>query len=150
MIEPLSSKVHVVPAITPTAGLAAATAVNGASLDLQAYFADRVLIIVQFGAIVSGAATSIKVESDDNTGFSTAQDITGSAQTVTDVQDNTCFLVDVINPPERFIRVVVSRATQNSTVSAIYLVYGLREPAAQLTANVSGTEVHRDKPVGTA
>jgi len=150
MIEPLSSKFHVASAITPTEGLAASTAINGSSLDLQTYFADRVLIIVHFGAIVSGAATSIKVESDDNTNFSSAQDITGSAQTVADTKDSTCFLIDVINPPERFIRVVVSRGTQNATVSALYLVYGLREPASQLTANVSGLEIHRDKAVGTA
>jgi len=151
MIQPLSDQVYVVPAITPTAGLAAATAVNGSSLDMETYSTDRVLIVVQFGAIVSGAATSIKVESDDNTGFSSAQDITGSAQTVADTKDDTIFLIDVINPPERFLRVVVSRGTQNATVSALYLVYGVRnKPVTQIATAVGGLEIHRNKAVGTA
>jgi len=150
MIEPLSSRIYVVPAITPTAGLAAATAINGSSLDLEAYTADRVLIVVQMGAIVSGAATSLKVESDDNTGFSSAQDITGSAQTIADTKDDTIFLVDVINPPERFLRIVVSRGTQNATCSAIYLVYGVRGNVTQVAASVSALEIHRDKAVGSA
>lgn len=151
MVEPLSSRVFVVNAITITAGAAAATAVNGASLDLNAYETDRVLIVVKFGAIVLNAVTSIKVQSDDNTGFSSAQDIAGTAQTVADDKDDTYFLIDVINPPERFLRVVVSRATQNATVSADYIIYGMRNrPATQVAASVSGLEVHRNKDVGTA
>jgi hypothetical protein len=150
MIRPLSDMIYVVPAITPTAGLAAATVVSGSSLDLEVYSANRVLIVVQMGAIVSGAATSLKVESDDNTNFSSAQDITGTAQTIADTKDDTCFLVDVINPPERFLRISVSRGTQNATVSAIYLVYGTRTNVTQVAASVSGLEIHRDKPVGTA
>jgi len=151
MIEPLSAQIYPVSAITATEGLAAATAVNGASLDLEAYGADRVLIIVQMGAIVTNAVTSLKVQSDDNTNFSSAQDITGTAQTIADDKDGTIFMVDVINPPERFIRVVVSRATQNATVSALYLVYGVRnKPVSNAATAVSGLEVHRDKPVGTA
>ena len=124
--------------------------INGSSLDLEVYSADRVLIVVQMGAIVSGAATSLKVESDDNTGFSSAQDITGTAQTIADTKDDTIFLVDVINPPERFLRIVVSRGTQNATVSAVYLVYGVRGNVTQVTASVSGLEIHRDKAVGSA
>lgn len=151
MVEPLSQQIAVVSAITPTAGLAGLTLLNGSSLDMQAYQADRVLIIVHMGAIVAGAVTSLKVESDDNTNFSSAQDITGSAQTIGAADDDHCFLVDVINPPERFLRIVVSRGTQNATVSALYLVYGLRnKPVSQLAANVAGAEIHRDKAVGTA
>ncbi len=151
MIEPISSRIYVVNAITPTAGAAAATAVNGAILDMQTYESDRLLIVVSFGAIVTGAATSIKVQTDDAVGFSSPLDITGSSQTVADDKDDTIFMVDVINPPERFVRVSVSRGTQNATLSAIYIIYGVRnKPVTQIAASVSGLEVHRDKPTGTA
>src|SRR5690242_18721854 len=100
MIEPLSDRLAVVTAITPTAGAAGSTAVNGAALAMHAYDSDRVLIVVTFGAIVAGAATSIKVQSDNNSSFSSAQDIAGSAQTVADTKDDTSFLIDLINPPE--------------------------------------------------
>src|SRR5690349_422246 len=133
-MDPLSNQFAIINAITITAGAAAATSVNGAALDLAAYGADRVLVVVKMGAIVGNAVTSLKVQCDDNASFTNNTDIAGSAQTIADTKDDTYFLVDVISPPDRYIRVVVSRGTQNATLSADYIVYGLRnKPWTQAT-----------------
>lgn len=151
MIEALSSQVAIVNAITITAGAAAATSINGAALDLGTYGADRVMVVVKVGPIVTNAVTSMKVQCDDNASFTNNTDIAGSSITIADSKDDTYFVCDVINPPDRYIRVVVSRATQNATVSADYIVYGLRtKPHTQATAQVTTLEVHRDKALGTA
>ncbi len=149
MIEPLSSRIHVVPAILPSEGVAAATALNGAILDTYAYRADRVLMIVTFGVITGLAVTSIKAQTATTSNFATPHDVTGTSQAVADDKDDLTFMIDLINPAERYVRLVVSRATQNAVVSAAYyLVYGMRGPV--VTQTVAGLEVHRDKVTGTA
>lgn len=149
MIEPLSQQIAVVSAITPTEGLAAATLLNGSTLDTQLYNGERILILVHLGAIVSGAVTSLKVEVSDASNMGSPADIAGSAQTIADDKDSTFFMVDIINPIKRYLRVVVSRGTQNATVSAVYIIYGIRQRPVTSTA-VSGVEIHRDKATGTA
>lgn len=151
MIEPLSQRIAIVNAISITNGAAGTTAINGAALDLQTYGADRVLVIVKAGPIVTNAVTSLKVQCDDNASFTNNTDIEGSSITIADSKDDTYFLCDIINPPNRFLRVVVSRATQNATVSADYILYGLREkPVTHATAQVTTLEIHRNKALGTA
>ena len=116
MIQALSNQVAIVNAITITAGAAGTSAINGAALDLAAYGADRVMVVVKVGPIVTNAATSMKVQCDDNSTFTNNTDIAGSSITIADDKDDTYFISDIINPPNRYIRVVVSRATQAATV----------------------------------
>lgn len=126
----LTDDCKITQAITVTAGAAAATAVNGAILDMAGW--DGVLMVVQFGAIVAGAATSIKAQQDTVVGFGTAADLLGSGQTVVDTADDTAFVIDIRRPTKRFVRLVVSRATQNATLSAVYIQYrGRNRPAVQ-------------------
>lgn len=113
-------------AITNTAGAAGTADVNGAILNMAGW--DGVLMIVQFGAIVAGAVTSIKAQQDTVVGFGGAADILGSAQTVADTDDDKCFMIDLKRPTEQFVRVVVDRGTQNATCSAVYVQYRGRGP----------------------
>lgn len=150
MVEPLSSFVGIIPAILPSEGVAAQTAINGAVLDLSAYNADAFAVMITFGVITTGAVTSFKVQTDTAAAFSSAQDIAGSNQTVADTKDDKTFVSDIINPPEPYCRVAVSRGTQNAVVaSAHYLVYRLRAKPFTQTGTET-VEVHRDKAVGTA
>jgi len=152
MIEPLSQIIAVVPAIVPSAGVAGVTAVNGAGLDLGIYGADRVLMVVTFGVITGLAVTSIKAQYDSVLAFSgTPTDIIGTAQTVADDSDDKTYLLDLINPPTQYVRLVVSRATQNAVISsAFYLVYSVRARPVVQPAGIAGLEIHRDKIAGTA
>lgn len=104
---------------TVTAGAAAATAITSTAVDMTGY--DGCLFLVPFGAIVSGAVTSLKLTQCDTSGGSYA-DLTGTSQTVADTDDDKTFVVDIQQPLEQFLKVVVSRATQNATVGAILAI----------------------------
>lgn len=131
MRNQLSKNAEIKQVITVTNGAAAATAINGAILDMANFKA--VLFLLQFGAIVTAAVTSFKVSQSDNSDMSSSEDITGSNQTVADSDDEKTFYCDVI-PTKRYVRLIVSRATQNATVSAIAIKYGsASNPIAQAT-----------------
>src|SRR6185369_13100905 len=136
MAAQLSELAKIVPAITITAGAAGtSTPLNGATLDMLGY--TGVMIVVVFGAIVSGAVTSFKVQQDTDSAFGTPVDLLGSNQTIVDTADDTVFISDIYKPTKRYVRVVVSRGTQNATVgSAGYFVYGGRSRPATQTATI--------------
>lgn len=135
-------------AVTPTAGAAAQTAINGSIVDLAG--CAGVLFIVRMGAITSGAVTSIKVQHGDAAALGDAADVLGTSQTIADDDDGEIFYIDLSHPTKRYARIVVSRATQDAVVaSAEAIVYGV--PVAP-TTQPTGTngEVHVGKASGTA
>lgn len=135
-------------AITPTAGAAGQTAIEGSIVDLAG--AAGVLFIVRMGAITTGAVTSLKVRHGDASNLSDAADVAGTAQTIADDDDGEIFYVDFSRPRKRYAQIYVSRATQNAVVaSAEAIVYG---NAVAPTSQPTGTngEVHVGKASGTA
>ena len=144
----LSKNVKISTAITPTAGVAGAAAINGSTLDMSGF--EGVLVIVRFGAITSGAVTSIKMQQGAESNLSDAADLLGTGQTVADDDDDETFYIDLYRPVERYVRVVVSRATQNAVVaSAEYVQYGAAKAPTSHGAGVSG-ETHVGVAEGTA
>jgi hypothetical protein len=127
----------------------ASTALAGTALDMSGY--QGVLMVVKMAAITTGAATSIKAQCDDNSGFSSAQDIAGTAITIADDDDNQIFVLDVRNVPERYVRVYLDRATQAAAASAVYIQYGPdSNPQVNDVTDKVTTETHIWKAVGTA
>jgi hypothetical protein len=125
MNNQLSSITRFDSAVTPTAGVAGTTAITGSTIDSAN--AEGVLFLVRMGAITSGAVTSLKVQHSDTTTSGDFVDVAGTAQTIADTADDQTFVVDINKPAKRYVRVIVSRATQNAVVaSAEALVYGLR------------------------
>lgn len=139
MIQRLAEEVKIVQAITITAGAAGATNINGTAIDTEGY--EGVLFVVQFGAIVGTAVTSIKVQQDTVVGMGSAADLAGTGQTIADTDDDKVFYIDVKRPLEQFVRLVVLRATANATVSAMAYLYRGRQFPASHGANVAG-ELH--------
>ena len=92
---------------------AGSTAVTSEAIDTFGF--DGIRIVMGFGAIVSGAATSFKLQECATSGGSYA-DIAGSSVTVADTDDNKIAIAEIYQPRARFIKVVISRATQNATV----------------------------------
>jgi hypothetical protein len=133
----LSKEVKVSQAITVTAGAAGVTTINGAVLDMMGW--DGVLIVVTFGAIVATGVQSIKAQQDTAVGMGAAADLAGTGQAVADTDDEKTFFIDLYRPQERYVRVVVPRATANATVaSAEYIQYrGAKKPSTH-GANVAG------------
>lgn len=139
MLSRLAEEVSIRQAITITAGAAGATAINGTAIDMSGY--EGCLFVLQMGAIVGGAVTSLKVQQDTASAFGSPQDLAGSNQAIADTADDTVFYVDIKRPTKDFVRLVVSRATQNATCSAMaYLYRGRQFPTAH-GAGVAG-EVH--------
>ncbi len=144
----LSKDVRISQAITVTAGAAGTSDINGTTLDMSGY--EGVLIVVTFGAIVSGATTSIKAQQGAASDLSDAADLAGTAQTIADTDDEKTFYIDLFNPQERYVRLVVDRSTQNATVaSATYYQYGARVVPTTHGSNVAG-ELHIAPAEGTA
>ena len=83
---------------------------------------ESVTFLVKFGAIESGAVTSVKVQQFPTTGGSGAADLEGSGVTVLDTDDNKVVAIEIVKPRERYLYCYVSRATQNSTVEWIVAI----------------------------
>jgi hypothetical protein len=130
----LISSVKFLPAITVTAGAAAATDITGTTIDTANF--DGVAFVVQLGAIVSGAVTSLKVQVGDQSNMSDAADVTGLTLTVADTDDEDIKVLDYHRPAGRYVRLYCDRATQNATLSAIAQLYhASSQPASQTAAS---------------
>lgn len=145
----LVKEVKVTQAITVTNGAAGTSAINGVTLDMAN--CEGVIMKVTFGAIVSGAVTSIKAQQGALSNMSDAADLQNTGMTIADTDDEKTFLISVHKPRERYVRLVVSRATQNATVaSAEYWQYGCRTlPNTTHGSNVT-VEAHVSPEEGTA
>lgn len=120
-------------------------AVNGTAVDMQGY--DGVLFLVAFGAIVAGAVTSVKAQQGAVSDGSDAADLAGTGITVADDQDNKIAALDVYRPTGRYVRPVVSRATQNATIDSITAI--LYNGRSKPTALDAATMIATSKSVGS-
>lgn len=144
----LSKSAKFTTAITQAEGVAAQTDINGAILDMKGF--EGVLMCVRFGAITAGAVTSIKAQSGAASNMSDAADLLGTGQTVAADDDNEMFIIDLVKPLERYVRVVVDRGTQDAVVEdAFYVQYGAREQPVTQGSGIN-SEVHVSPIEGTA
>jgi len=140
----------ITPATTVTEGAVAMTAINGVVLDMAGY--DGVLVIVPVGTIVTTGLQSFKMQQDTALAFTTdPQDLLGTKVTIAEGEADTTFYLDVFKPLERFVRVVVTRGTANSTFGGItYIQYGAGAKPVTHAATVTGGEAHVSPAEGTA
>jgi hypothetical protein len=131
----LISSTKFTPAVTVTAGAAGTTDITGTVIDTASF--GGVAFIVQLGAIVAGAVTSIKVQECDTSG-GIYTDVTGLSLTIADTDDEDIRVLDYRRPKKRYVLLFVDRGTQNATVSAVAALYNARE---QVTAQVASTTV---------
>jgi hypothetical protein len=132
-------------------GRAGATDITDAAvIDTAGY--EGVRFIFCFGAIVSGAATSVGAAArDDNNPVPGTDDLAGSKQTVADTDDDSIYIIDIFQPAQRYIRPFVKRATQNATVNSIIAeLYGPRTSPVAKDASVHGQELFVSPAQGTA
>ena len=120
---------------------------NSSSVDMLDY--EGVRFLVSFGTIVNGAATTIKAaQSADDSSW---DDLLGTAITVTDTDDDDVAILDIWRPIDRYVRITVTRATQNSTIDGIIAEqYGSRVLPPTNDATVIGQEIHSSPAEGTA
>lgn len=94
---------------------AGTTAINATGVNMTGF--ESVEFEVHFGAITAGAVTSVKLQ--QSTDDVTYADLEGSAVTVADTDDNKIVRLECVKPLVQYVRVVVSRATQNAVVDSI-------------------------------
>ena len=126
--------------ITPSAGV-----------DVSGF--NSCAFLAAFGAIVSGAATSIEVHQSDDDGDADAYSaLEGTKVTVADDNDNQVAVVEVLRPQKRYLKCIVNRATQNATLDGIIAVLGdaASLPTTHDSSTVVDAEVHVAPDEGTA
>jgi len=128
---------------------AGVTTVTSDAIDMQGF--ESVTFVVAFGAIVAGAVTSVKVQQSSDDGASDAYaDLEATSVTVADDDDNGLVYIEVVRPRERYLKCLVLRATQNSTVDGIIAVQTCpRELPVTHATGVEG-ETHVSPAEGTA
>jgi hypothetical protein len=125
------------------------SAVNSTILDMSGW--DGVVCIYTMGAITSGAATSVKWQQNTANSATGMADLEGTGITIADDDDDELFIMDLYKPKERYVRSVISKATQAAAASAIYIQYrGAKSPIDNSVTGESTYELHISPDEGTA
>ena len=129
---------------------AGTSAINSAVIDAKGF--KGTTFIVAFGTIVENAVTSVKVQQGAESDLSDGADLEGSSITVAHTDDNKLVIVEIDDARKRYLRCVVSRATQNSTVDGIVAIQhnADEEPTTHDASTVVGSEYHLAPAEGTA
>ena len=130
---------------------AGTTTITSSAVDMSGF--GGVTFLVPFGAITANAVTSCKVQqSSDDGGSDAYSDLEGSSVTVADDQDNLVCVVEVHKPIKRYLKLIVSRATQNAVVDGIIaLKYDPRtQPVTQGATVMAASEQSASPDEGTA
>jgi hypothetical protein len=130
--------------------VAAAADRNGATLDMDGY--RGVLMFVKFGAIEAAGVNSIKAQQGAASNLSDAADLEGTGITVAADDDNQIFIIDLYEPTERYVRLVVDKdATHTTEEMAWYVQYGARNrPTTPTVTDKVTYERHESPAEGTA
>jgi len=131
-------------------GTPAATDRNGATLDMDGF--KGVLMVVKFAAIEAAGVNSIKAQQGAASNLSDAADLAGTKIDVAADDDNQIFIIDLYEPTERYVRLVVDKDTTHTTdEAAFYIQYGARFRPTTVTVTDAVTyERHISPAEGTA
>ena len=128
----------------------ATTITPSSGIDMNAF--SRCTFLVEWGTIVSGGVQSIEIHQSSDDGVADSYTaLTGTNVSVADDDDNKVTIVEILNPRERYVKCIVNRATQNSTVDSILAIQSEpKTPGAVDDSTVSGTEAHASPAEGAA
>jgi len=123
---------------------------NGATLDMDGFKA--VLMVVKFAVIAPGAVTSIKAQQDTLSNMSTAADLAGTGITVAADDDDQIFIIDLYEPVERYVRLVIDKDAANATAECAYYIqyYATNRPTTPTVTDLVTYERHMSPAEGTA
>ena len=136
---------------SPAVAAGTSTITPSAGVDCHGY--ESCLFIVAFGTIVTSAATSIKVQQSSDDGVADGySDLLGTSVTIADDQDNKLAYIEIVRPEKRYLKLIVSRATQNSTVDGVVAVLSGAKyaPTTHDTTVITTSETHFWPIEGTA
>jgi hypothetical protein len=123
------------------------TTINSAVVDMAGF--DGVVFLTSSGTIAASGTATVKVQQDTAPGMGSAADLLGTAQAFVDTDDNKSVAVDIKRPLERYLRLVIARATANSDWGPIWaLQYRTRK--LPVTQGLDKSEMHQSPIEGTA
>ena len=121
---------------------------NGATLDMQGW--DGVLIVAQLGTIAATGVNSIKAQQGAQSDLSDAADLAGTSVAIADDDDGELKYIDLWQPRERYVRVVVDKDGTNACAESVaYIQYRGKHLPSTHAAGVEG-EAHVAPAEGTA
>lgn len=124
---------------------------TSAAIDTAGW--DGVKIYTAFGALTSGAVTSVKLQqSSDDGGSDAYADLAGSSVPVADSRSNDVVVHDIYRPKERYIKAVIDRGTANAVVDGVWAVLynNKKQPTTDDSATVVARKVLISPSEGTA
>jgi hypothetical protein len=138
--DSLSDRTLVVPAMPPQS--MGAGAVNGATIDTLGW--DGIRFEISVGVITGAGTLDARVVRDDNSGMSSPTNVANAALAqVVNTTPNTVHVIDVYRPSERYVRAVITQATNTVIASATATLYrrsGLLPPTQTATQVVRVAE----------
>lgn len=129
---------------------AAQSAIECTAVDMKRF--RSVAFLLAMGSITGGAATSAKLQASEDNGVADGwSDLEGTSITIADDDDDQLFILEIDNPQKRYVRVYISRATQDSVVDGVIAVQfnADDEPVTQ-SDSVADSEYHHAPDEGTA
>jgi len=126
--------------LTPALAYASGTADReGATLDMQGY--DGVLMVVHWSAIHNDATLKVKAQQGALSNATDMADLAGTSQTIAGTYDDKVTYIDVYQPRERYVRLVVDKDTSNAVAeSAMYYQYKAQFQPVTQSASVTGEQ----------
>lgn len=125
---------------------------TGSSVDMAGF--EGVVFIALLGDLTASQVTSLKAQcSSDDGSADTFADIAGSdSGNMEDNDDNQMIGLDIIDPPERYVRPILLRHTANAVIDGILaLQYGAKKvPVTHDATTVFSTETLAGPAEGTA
>jgi hypothetical protein len=126
---------------------AGVTAINSTVVDMAGF--DGVVFLTNAGTIAATGTATVKVQQDVAVGMGGAADLASTGQAFVDTDDNKSVAVDVKRPNERYLRLVIARATANSDWGPIWaLQYRTRK--LPVTQGLDKSEMHVSPTEGVA
>ncbi len=125
------------------------TAQDGTTVDMQNF--EGVLFVALFGTLTATQVTSIKAQQSTvkASGFSDLEDT--KVGPLADDDGNKALVLDVKRARERYVRLVVSRATANAVIDGVIAIqYGPRKAPTAHDSTVVASEAHTSPAEGTA
>jgi hypothetical protein len=147
-MEPVGSLLEEVKITKLNDATAAGTsAINSGVVDMAGF--DGCVFLTSTGTVLATGTATIKVQQDAAVGMGAAADLLGTSQAFVDTDDNKSVAVDIKRPLERYLRLVINRATANSDWGPIWaLQYRTRK--LPVTQGLDKVEMHISPIEGTA
>lgn len=150
MQDMLNERVKITQVVDATAGAAGATDIESDSVDMNGY--EGVMFVAVMGAITAGAVTSMEAHQSGDDFSADDEALAGTKIAIAADDDGQVFVLDVLRPLDRYVKLHIDRATQNAVVQTVLAIqYDPRDkPIANAVADALTIEGHYAPEEGTA